>query len=238
MRAAGQRRVTRPAVVLTVVAAAWLGLPGGARADLVTLTSGRTLSVATLRIDGAEAVLGLRGGGEIRCASALIASVAADEMPADAVAVEPAAPPPPVAALPDLATRPYAPLIADLASRHGLEPRLVHAVVEVESGYAARARSQAGARGLMQVMPATGRQYGVRNLYEPKGNLDAGMRHLKALLSRFELPLALAAYNAGEAAVRRFGGIPPFAETQDYVRRVLAVAGLASTLAPTAPAVR
>jgi soluble lytic murein transglycosylase-like protein len=225
--------VARRAALVAIVAAVALAVPAQARAEIVTLTTGRTLSVVALRIDGTEAVLVLRGGGEIRCPATWIASVAPDEVAPEPEVVE-AAPPDAAAAtaLPDLSTRPYAPLIADLASRHGLEPRLVHAVVQVESGYAARARSRAGARGLMQVMPSTGRQYGVRNLYEPKGNLDAGMRHLKALLSRFDLPLALAAYNAGEATVRRFGGIPPFAETQAYVRRVLALAGLASAIAP------
>jgi soluble lytic murein transglycosylase-like protein len=75
--------------------------------------------------------------------------------------------------------------------------------------------------GLMQLMPETARFYQTRNLYDPKSNIEAGTRHLKKLLSQFELPLALAAYNAGEAAVRRFGGIPPYSETQTYVAKVL-----------------
>jgi len=83
--------------------------------------------------------------------------------------------------------------------------------------------SPKGARGLMQVMPTTGRQYGALDLFDPKVNVDAGVRHLKKLLSRYELPLALAAYNAGEAAVDRFGGIPPFRETQNYVTRILRI---------------
>ena len=86
----------------------------------------------------------------------------------------------------------------------------MHAVIEQESNYQARARSKKGARGLMQLMPATARQYGVRNSYDPKANLEAGVRHLKDLLSRLELPLALAAYNAGEATIQRYGGLPPF----------------------------
>jgi soluble lytic murein transglycosylase-like protein len=75
--------------------------------------------------------------------------------------------------------------------------------------------------GLMQLMPETARQYAVANPYEPRSNIEGGIRHLKSLLDRFELPLALAAYNAGEATVRRFGGMPPYPETREYVARVL-----------------
>ena len=75
--------------------------------------------------------------------------------------------------------------------------------------------------GLMQLMPTTARQYAVANPYDPKSNIEAGARHMRTLLDRFEVSLALAAYNAGEGAVRRFGGIPPYPETRDYVRRSL-----------------
>ena len=98
---------------------------------------------------------------------------------------------------------------------------LVKAVIKVESNYREGARSRKGAMGLMQLMPETARRYAVANPYEPRANIEAGIKYLKSLLERFELPLALAAYNAGEAAVRRFGGIPPYPETQTYVRRVL-----------------
>ena len=82
--------------------------------------------------------------------------------------------------------------------------------------------------GLMQLMPATARQYAVTDPYDPESNLDAGIRHLRSLLDRFDLRLALAAYNAGEGAVRRYGGVPPFAETRNYVVRVMQRAGVAS----------
>jgi soluble lytic murein transglycosylase-like protein len=98
---------------------------------------------------------------------------------------------------------------------------VVNALIQVESAYHSRAVSPKGARGLMQLMPATGRRYGALDLFDPKVNLEAGIQHLKKLLGRYDLPLALAAYNAGEAAVDRFGGIPPFRETQDYVTRIL-----------------
>ena len=113
-------------------------------------------------------------------------------------------------------------LIEPLALAHGVDARLVHALVAAESNYAPQARSRKGAMGLMQLMPSTARQYALTDPYDPKANLDAGIRHLKSLLDRFDVPLALAAYNAGEATVRRYGGIPPYRETRSYVSRILA----------------
>jgi soluble lytic murein transglycosylase-like protein len=116
--------------------------------------------------------------------------------------------------------------VTRLAAAYGVDARLVNAVIAVESAYQPRARSPKGARGLMQLMPATARQYGVRNAYHAPANVEAGIRHLRGLLDRFAPREAIAAYNAGEATVRRFGGVPPFPETQAYVARVLALAGL------------
>lgn len=115
----------------------------------------------------------------------------------------------------------YAATINRAAAREGVDPRLVRAVIQVESAYQSNALSPKGAMGLMQLMPETARQYGVKNAYEPVANINAGVRHLRSLLERFPVDLAIAAYNAGEAAVERFDGIPPFRETQDYVVRVL-----------------
>jgi soluble lytic murein transglycosylase-like protein len=103
-----------------------------------------------------------------------------------------------------------------------LHPWLVAAVVEAESRSNPRAVSRVGARGLMQLMPAVWRDEGVRDPFDPGANLRAGTRHLRRLLDRFgELPLALAAYNAGAATVERYGGVPPFRETRAYLRAVL-----------------
>jgi len=124
------------------------------------------------------------------------------------------------------------------AHEHGIRPDLVRAVIQVESAFNPRARSNKGAMGLMQLMPATARQYGVRNAYKEAANLDAGVRHLKMLLDRFAVREAIAAYNAGEAAVLRFGGVPPFRETRAYVERVLALAGLDIAEEPPAAADR
>lgn len=120
--------------------------------------------------------------------------------------------------------RRFAPLIMANARRQRLPAALLHAVVHVESAYDPRAVSRAGAIGLMQLMPGTARRYGVRDPRDPRANLYAGARHLRELLARFDndLVLALAAYNAGEAAVREAGyRVPPYPETRRYVRRVL-----------------
>ena len=109
------------------------------------------------------------------------------------------------------------------AERYAVPEALISAVIRVESGFNPRAVSRKGARGLMQLMPATASLLGVRNSFDPGQNIDGGARHLRGLIERFayDVPLALAAYNAGEQAVVTYRGIPPYAETQDYVARVL-----------------
>ena len=118
---------------------------------------------------------------------------------------------------------PYRDLIRAAAERHALAPELVESVIRVESNFEARAVSPKGARGLMQLMPATAAMLGVRNAFDVRQNLEGGVRHLRYLLDRYggNLALALAAYNAGVEAVTRYGGIPPYAETQAYVARIL-----------------
>jgi len=201
-------------VLLSVTAAA------PARAELVFFQSGRAMSVRAIRSEGDEIVLQLRSGGDIQCDKSLIVRVEPDEVEYPEEALERLAVAPSIVAAPAIPER-FRDLVSRTAARHGVDARVVDAVIQVESAYRSRAVSPKGARGLMQLMPATGRQYGALDLFDPKVNLDAGVQHLKKLLSRYDLPLALAAYNAGEAAVDRFGGIPPFRETQDYVSRIL-----------------
>jgi soluble lytic murein transglycosylase-like protein len=190
-----------------------------AEADIVFLTSGRTLSVKSYEVSGGAITLSLRAGGTLSLARDLIDHIGPDEVAYPEPAGEPIAQATPAPA--GLESKPYAELISTVAASHGMDVKLVHAVVEVESNYQPRARSKKGAQGLMQLMPATARQYDVKDPYDPKANLDAGVRYLKDLLSRLDLRLALAAYNAGEAVVQRYGGMPPFAETRNYVQRVL-----------------
>jgi soluble lytic murein transglycosylase-like protein len=119
----------------------------------------------------------------------------------------------------------YEAVIAQAAKRHNVDPRLVHAVITVESAYRPEARSAKGAMGMMQLMPGTARDLRVRDPYDAAANIDGGVRYLRQLLDRFELRLALAAYNAGAATVERFGGVPPYPETRNYVARVLRLVG-------------
>ena len=113
-------------------------------------------------------------------------------------------------------------IVREAAERHHVDPALVRAVIETESNWNPRAVSRKGAGGLMQLIPTTAERYGARDLFNPEQNIDAGVRHLKTLLMRYNgnLDLALAAYNAGEGAVDRFGGVPPIRETRNYVQKV------------------
>ncbi|MGC9944983.1 MAG: lytic transglycosylase domain-containing protein [Bryobacteraceae bacterium] len=109
-----------------------------------------------------------------------------------------------------------------IARQNDLSPRLVHSVIQVESNYDPNAVSPKGAQGLMQLIPSTARRFGVSDIFDPADNIQGGARYLKYLLELYkgDEALALAAYNAGEGAVSRYGGVPPFPETQDYVAKV------------------
>lgn len=118
----------------------------------------------------------------------------------------------------------YAPLIEAAASKYSLDPALLHAVIQAESGYNPGAVSNKGAAGLMQLMPATATRFGVRDRFDPQDNIEGGARYLSELLEMFpsNVKLAVAAYNSGENTVKRYGNqVPPIAETQTYVERVL-----------------
>jgi soluble lytic murein transglycosylase-like protein len=117
----------------------------------------------------------------------------------------------------------YDHLILDAGQRHQVDPALVKAVIRAESDFIAHARSPKGALGLMQLMPATARRHRAGSVLDPQQNIEAGTQHLRLLLDTYDgnVRLALAAYNAGGGAVQRYGGIPPYPETVEYLRRVL-----------------
>lgn len=116
----------------------------------------------------------------------------------------------------------YRDAIERSAARHGVDVALVRAVIHAESAFNPKARSRAGAQGLMQLMPQTAAELGVENSFNPEQNIDGGVRYLAMLLSRYnkDVRLATAAYNAGPGAVQEYGGVPPYAETQAYVKRI------------------
>lgn len=205
-----------------------------ASAEIVFMTSGRTVSVKKHAKIGESVVLTLRTGGEVTLDQSLIEKIVPDEVehpePAPQVPEQAAAPKvEPVAKPgPGLRETAYAELITAAAEAHGVPAALVQALIQVESNYQPRARSNKGAMGLMQLMPATAREYRVRNAYDPAANIAAGVKKLKGLLDTFQqnTALALAAYNAGEGAVAKFNGIPPYRETQNYVRKILSISGI------------
>ncbi len=189
------------------VAAIVLGVTLGAsdaRAEIVVLKNGRTMSVKACTVVDGTATIRLRQGGDVTFPASMIERVDPDEVPypddrpaGDAVADASLNAVDTSMMLPEavLGSRPFANLVATLAAAHHVDARLVHAVIEQESNYEPRARSEKGARGLMQLMPDTARQYGVRNLYDPQANLDAGISHLKDLMGRLGLPAARSSSN-------------------------------------------
>ncbi len=122
-------------------------------------------------------------------------------------------------------------LITTIGETEGVDPRFIHAVIWQESKYEQRARSHVGAQGLMQLMPATARRFGCNDPHDPAENIAAGTKYLSWLLKRFDgnVELALAGYNAGEGSVDKYNGIPPYRETQNYVRIITSRYGKAAT---------
>ena len=208
--------------------------------ELVVLVGGGVLKVEGFHRDGDRIRLLLTSGGVLSLSMLRIERIVADEVQeeTDAERLWDGA---------DLAIAfsegqhmsplPFGELIYDAAKRHAINPRLVAAMVETESGFDPYAVSDRGAAGLLQLMPATAHRFGLseQEVFDPERNLDAGVRYIRWLSEHFDqqLPLVLAGYNAGEATVERFGGVPPYRETRNYIRRVYSAA-TASTADPAA----
>jgi soluble lytic murein transglycosylase-like protein len=227
--------------LLRGLAAAVVTLAGAppAGADLVVLTDGSVLKVVAFEAQDDSAVLIFAKGGSMRMPLLRIERVVDDEVvpqPEKAAEVlERTAASYPVGFVEGSLAPPtaYGDLILAAARKHKVNPELVAAVIRAESAFNPRALSRKGARGLMQLMPATAKRYGVASseLWKPERNIEAGVRYLAFLAERFagDLPRILAGYNAGEGAVDRYGGVPPYRETQGYVRRILGYLGLETT---------
>ena len=223
-----------------------------ARAETAFFDNGSSISVKSHRIDGDSVVLTLRDGGEMVSSFSSIVRFGPDDpnyvQPVTAVPASMTVPNPTPTPTPTLtpastltptpilvsaplptSTSTYVPsydeLITKFSTMYSVPPNLVHAVIQVESGYDERAVSRTGAKGLMQLMPETARRFNVNDPFDARQNIEGGVRYLRQLLDQFPLKLAVAAYNAGESAVRRFRGVPPYAETRGYVARVLRLAG-------------
>jgi hypothetical protein len=196
-------------MVRRILIALALVIPGQtAFAEIALLSNGLTLKLEGHRVEDGLLILVLEDGGEIGVPPETVRGFVPDEIVEEVVGP----------AGTDLRS-----LAIATARKHGLDPELVLAVVGVESAFRPKAVSTKGAQGLMQLMPATAASLGVTDALDPAQNLDGGVRHLGSLLTLYggDLSRALAAYNAGEGAVARHGGIPPFKETREYVKRVL-----------------
>jgi hypothetical protein len=202
-----------------------------ARAELVVFDDGRVVKASAYQVLDEELEISLPGGGSYRVALARIERIVEDEVEVSEVVVR-EFPERSLAFAYDLSYRAnrkplfgslFDPLIEAEARLANLDASLVSAVIRAESDYQPRAVSRKGARGLMQLMPATARRLAVRRPFDPASNVRGGVRYLRELADRFgnRPELVLAAYNAGEGAVETYDGVPPYRETQEYVRRIL-----------------
>ena len=180
----------------------------GARADYFVLRSGARLNVTAYQLVGERYRIQMNGGS---------AEIAA----ADVVAIEPEEIFIPAPRMP-LTQAPYGDMIQSAAKKYSVDADLIFSVIAAESNFNPRVISRRGARGLMQLLPATGTRFGVKDIFDPAQNIDAGTQYLRDLMARYQgdLVLTLAAYNAGPGAVERYGRVPPYNETISYVRAI------------------
>lgn len=228
----------------TAAALAATFLAGTAHAELIVFSDGRVTKADGYHVDGDEVEVRLRGGGSYRVDASLVERIVEDEVVVSETEVRSVGFDEKVAY--DLSYKEdrkplfstaYDALIAAEAKKHGVDAALVSAVIRAESNYEPRALSRKGARGLMQLMPATAKRLEVRKPFDPASNVAGGVKYLKELAERFHHrpELVLAAYNAGENAVESYGGVPPYRETIGYVKKILSwwTPAIAATVAPT-----
>lgn len=214
-----------------VLAAALLAVGGPARAELAVMANGSVMKVSGYEVRDQTVRFDLPSGGHMTLGLDRVERILDDEIVPEEERVE-------EDGSFNVAFRegdevpqtPFGDLIYETARRHEMSPVLVAAMVRAESAFDPRAVSPKGARGLLQLMPATARRFGIGldEMHDPERNLDGGVRYLKWLGERFEgdLPLMLAGYNAGEGTVDRYQGVPPFRETTGYIKRIYRFLGL------------
>jgi hypothetical protein len=216
------------------------------RGELIVFSDGRVTKADGYAVDGDEVEVRLRGGGSYRVDVSLVERIVEDEVEVSEVEVRSVGSDEKVAydlsykdERKPLFSSAYDAIIQAEAKKHGVDAALVSAVIRAESNYEPRALSRKGARGLMQLMPATAKRLEVRKPFDPASNVAGGVRYLKELAERFHHrpELVLAAYNAGERAVETYGGVPPYRETIGYVKKILSwwTPAIAAAI-PAAPA--
>jgi len=224
--------------LLAALAVLALGAAAPTTAELAVLANGAVMRIDSYELRGERLRLGLRTGGFVTLEVERIERIVDDEIvpetPSGAAEAAAQAPFSLSFAEGQIAPEvPFGELLVESSRRHELNPLLLAAVARAESAYDASALSRKGARGLMQVMPATAERFGVRSneLWDPARNVEAGARYLRFLVDRFDgdLTRVLAAYNAGEGAVDRYDGVPPYRETRGYVAKVLTFLGVAAS---------
>jgi soluble lytic murein transglycosylase-like protein len=225
------------AVLAALLSAAYL------RAELIVFSDGRVTKAAGYEVVDDEVEIRVRGGGSYRVAIRLVDRIVEDEVEVSEIEVREVGFDERVAY--DLSYQEerkplfgtaFDAIILTEARRHGIDASLVSAVIRAESNFEPRAVSRKGARGLMQLMPATAQRLAVRKPFDPASNVAGGVRYLKELAERFHHrpELVLAAYNAGERAVETYGGVPPYRETVGYVKKILSwwTPALAAAVSP------
>ena len=186
--------------------------PAMSYADIAVMARGKLLHIEQHTCLNNQITLFLKGGGEVTVPSNWVADIVSDEIVDRDENIEK------MKLLPSLEL-----LIRPVAIRYGLDPELVAAVIWMESGGNPTAVSRKGAKGLMQLMPETAQELGVKHVLDPKQNVEGGVRYLRTMLDSHggDLSLALAAYNAGPTVVKKYAGVPPYRETQDYIQNIL-----------------
>lgn len=245
-RGSSVRQMTRfPYLAAAALSALLCAVP--ARAELVVFSDGRVVKAAGYQVweEDQELEVRLHGGGSYRVDLALVERIVEDEVEVSEVIVQDVRGPEKIAY--DLSYKDdrqplfgsaYDAIIRAEAKKNDVDASLVSALIRAESNYQPRAVSRKGARGLMQLMPATANRLSVRKPFDPASNVSGGVRYLKELLKRFQHrpELVLAAYNAGEGAVETYGGVPPYRETVGYVKKILSwwTPAIVATVSPAA----